>query len=88
MSLFPATDKTVAPWFQKYCQTITDPTTWRHMRSMVTKERDALAVLLPDYERAGFADIVAEVKEGLARCDDLLAKMDAKWAEIERERIA
>lgn len=80
MSMFPVTDGVIAPWFATYGETITDPITWRHMRSMAERERASLADLLPAYQRAGFADIVDEVTAGLTRCDALLSAMETQMA--------
>lgn len=83
--MFPIIDFQVEPWFEKYGETLDDPTTHRHMLDMTVKERDTVAALIPEYERAGFTDIMDECRLGIIKADALIEKLRIRRRQIAAE---
>lgn len=83
-TMMPFTKTSATKWFGEAMQTgLTDRTSFRHMITMVERERATVEKLIPDYQKAGLPDVVADCNADIAIADELLGKMRARLVEIE-----
>lgn len=80
--MMPYFTGTALPWFERYGATLNDATSFRIVIKSVELEAAEIRRFLPEYQRAGFADIVAECETLLEQSDAFLVKLRARLAEI------
>ncbi len=83
MTMLPIITNQVRPWFEKYGATLDDRPSFSLMIDMAVDDATSLETLMPQYRECA-ADIAAECEAELTAARDLVERMRARLAELEK----